>query len=295
MKRTLGRLLAIILVVTFLLGPGLKQVQADASGATATAVASWTGITLAAATLAYLAWLYRPANRPVDWSVKGPGGYYLGLYTGVSFIPTMDWHYKSPDFNFGAQTPYPTTASNIALGTSPVVGAKFGYYFHKLPNIGLEGDFFYSKPSAKSQKVRLSPPFPPNNAIPGSQALFPGQDMNQWTLAIHIMARLGLIKDDEVPFGRLQPYVGLGPGFTVLYGQDDSAKNFGIDGLVGVRFMLRKNLSIFSEFKFNHQFAVELEHQRLKQLPPGFQTQRAMASFDLTMLTWAVGMCVHFW
>jgi hypothetical protein len=295
MKKTLGRLLAIIIVVTVLLGSGLNPAQATPSGATATAIASWTGITLAAATVAYLAWLYRPANRPVDWSPKGPGGYYLGLYTGVSFVPTMDWNYKIPDTNFNAQTPYPTTARNIGLGSSPVVGMKLGYFFHKFPYIGLEGDFFYSKPSAYSQTVKLSPPFPPTNRIPGNKALFPGQDINQWTLAIHIMARYGFIKDDEVPFGRIQPYVGIGPGFTVLYGQDDSAKNFGIDGLVGVRYMLRKNLSVFTEFKINHQFAVELEHQKLKQLPPGFYEQRALASFDFTMLTWAVGMCVHFW
>ena len=294
MRNTLSRFLVIIIMVAVLLGPGLNQAHANASGATATAVASWTGITLAAATAAYLAWLYRPANRPVDWSVKGPGGYYLGLYTGVSFIPTMDWNYKTPDGSFNAATPYPTTARNIGLGSSPVIGAKLGYYFHKLPYLGLEGDFFYSKPSAKTQTVTISPAFPPNNRIPGNKARFPGQDINQWTLAIHIMARYGFIKDDEVPFGRIQPYVGIGPGFTVIYAQDDSAKNFGIDGLVGVRYMLRKNLSVFTEFKINHQFAVELEHQNLKTLD-GVYKQQALASFDFTMLTWAVGMCVHFW
>jgi hypothetical protein len=170
-----------------------------------------------------------------------------------------------------------------------------GYYFHKLPHFGLEGDFFYSRPSIRTQTVTISPPFPPNNRIPGSRALFSGQTVNQWTLALHLMGRLGLIKDDEVPFGRFQPYAGIGPGFSVLYGELDSDKNLGIDALVGMRYMIRKNLSVFTEFKFNHQFGVELEHQKLKQLPSGAFEQRAKASFDLTMLTWAVGMCVHFW
>jgi hypothetical protein len=77
----------------------------------------------------------------------------------------------------------------------------------------------------------------------------------------------------------------------------DAAKNFGVDGLIGVRYMLRKNLSIFTEFKFNHQFAVELEHQKLKQLSSAGSAyeQRALASFDFTMETFAVGLCVHFW
>jgi len=75
MRKTLCRFLVIAIMATVLLGPGLKQAHADASGATSTAIASWTGITLAAATAAYLAWLYRPGAPPVDWSVKGPGGY----------------------------------------------------------------------------------------------------------------------------------------------------------------------------------------------------------------------------
>jgi hypothetical protein len=167
----------------------------------------------------------------------------------------------------------------------------------KLSNFGLEGDFFYSRPSLHEQTVTLTTPFPPNNKIPGNQALFPRQTLAQWTWAFPIMGRLGFLKDEEVPFGRLQPYVGTVPGFTVLFGDVDAAKNFGVDGLVGVRYMLRKNLSIFTEFKINHQFAVELEHQKLKQLPwqgPGFE-QRALASFDFTMETLAVGVCVHFW
>jgi hypothetical protein len=295
MRKTLSRFLAITIVVAFLLGPGLTPAHANASGATATAIASWTGITLAVATAAYLAWLYRPANRPVDWSPKGPGGWYLGLYTGVSFIPDSDWHFKQPNPQFGAQTPYPTTAQNVGLGTSPVFGVKLGHYFHEIPYLGLEGDLSFSWPSMHSQTVTLTTPFPPNNAIPGNKAIVTGQNLFQWTLALHIMGRLGFIKDDEVPFGRLQPYVGIGPGFTALYGQWDSAKNFGVDALVGLRYMLRKDLSLFTEFKFNHQGAVELEHSALQQLPPGYIKQRALASFDLNMFTWAVGMCVHFW
>ena len=295
MRKSCGRLLAIIVVVSILLAPGVNPVLANPLGATSTAVGVWTGITVAAATAAYIAWVNRPANQPVDWSPRGPGGWYVGAYTGVSFIPTSDWHYKTPDSQFNAQTPYPTTAKDIAMGTSPVFGLKLGYYFHKAPHFGMEGDFFYSQPSIREQTVTLTTPFPPNNAIPGNKAIFPHQTVNQWTLAYHFMGRLGFLKDDEVPFGRIQPYVGIGPGFTVIYGKWDSAKNFGIDGVAGVRYMLRKDLSVFTEFKYNHQFAVELEHSALKQLPPGYIQQRALASFDYTMLTWAVGLCWHFW
>jgi outer membrane protein W len=284
----------ITVLVLALMGFGLQRPAAADFGATSTTIGVWSGIVLGVATLSYLAYVNRPANQPVDWSPRGPGGWYVGLYSGVSFVPSTDWHYKTPDRSYNAQTPYPTTAESIGFNASPVVGLKVGYYFHKVPNFGLEGDFFYSRPSLHEQTVTLTTPFPPNNKVPGNQALFPRQTLAQWTWALHIMGRLGFLKDDEVPFGRLQPYVGIGPGFTVLFGDVDAAKNFGVDGMIGVRYMLRKNLSIFTEFKVNHQFAVELEHQKLKQLNGGFE-QRALASFDFTMETLAVGMCVHFW
>jgi hypothetical protein len=300
MKKSCCRLLVTAVLVVALMLPCARPACAFGAGgippATATAITYWTAATIGIGVLSYLAWVNRPANQPVDWSPRGPGGWYAGLYTGVSFFPSSDWHYKTPDRTFNIPTPYPTTALNVGFSNpSPVFGAKVGYYFHKFPYLGLEGDFYWSRPTTYSQTVKLSTPFPSNNVIPGNRARFPGQLINQTTLALHLMGRLGFIKDDEVSFGRIQPYVGIGPGITDLFGNADAAKNFGIDALVGVRYMIRKNLSVFAEFKINHQFAVELEHSKLKNLPSGPFVQQATASFDLTMQTIAVGMCVHFW
>jgi hypothetical protein len=58
--------------------------------------------------------------------------------------------------------------------------------------------------------------------------------------------RLGFIKDDEVPFGRLQPYVGVGPAIFLVrfnnFSGSDVSPALMVDG--GVRYMVNKKFSI---------------------------------------------------
>ncbi len=131
-----------------------------------------------------------------------------------------------------------------------------------------------------------------NRPIQGfTQAAVPNDFWVNWTTALHIVGRYGFLPDKEVPFGRLQPYVGIGPAFIVLYEEVDSAKNFGIDVMGGVRYMFTKHISAFVEYKYNHQWGVEIEDHPF-YLPNG-TVGRGMATLDFDSHKVVMGMAYH--
>jgi opacity protein-like surface antigen len=107
-------------------------------------------------------------------------------------------------------------------------------------------------------------------------------------MAFHFVGRYGFLPDQEVPFGRLQPYVGIGPGLVVLYAEADSAKNFGLELEAGLRYMFTKHLGGFVEYKFSKQWGVELESQQLVSLPA------VTTEFDFARHQVVAGLAYHF-
>lgn len=110
-----------------------------------------------------------------------------------------------------------------------------------------------------------------------------------WDMQTNLLARYGFLKDKEVTFGRLQPYVGIGPGFEIIYGRYDSAKNFAIETMAGVRYMLTQKIAVFCEYKFSYQFAVEYQDfLSAKYGYPGTMT------FDVPRHRFLIGVSYHF-
>ena len=109
-------------------------------------------------------------------------------------------------------------------------------------------------------------------------------------MALHLVGRYGFLPDQEVPFGRLQPYVGIGPGLVMLYAEADSAKNFGLEVEAGLRYMFTKHLGGFLEYKFSKQWSAELDTQHV--VPVTVNSSNAVFDFDRHQVV--VGMAYHF-
>ncbi|MEJ2091921.1 MAG: outer membrane beta-barrel protein [Syntrophobacterales bacterium] len=298
MNKIWCRLLVITLLVVALVMPWPRLAQAGGDGSTETAIAASVGGVLVGSVVGYLLWANRPGNpNPPDWEVKGPGGFYVGGFVGGSFVPSQTFRY---DRGTGGAFSLPydiSTTNKVAFQPSVVAGAKLGYFFHKFPNFGIEGEFNYSRNNIKEQTVGISPALVNTGSVPnpvtGSQVQIRSQTLAVMTLALHFIARVGFVKTEEVPFGVVQPYVGIGPGFVILYGDYDAAKNFSLEGIAGVRFMLKKNVSMFVEYNISQQWDVELEQQVLTQAG-GNNEQRGTAHFNFQKHHFVVGLCYHF-
>jgi len=278
-----GLRVVVVLVALMVLIPSPRNMALAGGGDTAVAIAAPIFGVLGVAALGYGMWINRPGapERP-----RIPGEFYVGGFAGGSFVgPTArNWNINIPDGAFNL--------TDMKYNVGVVGGLKFGYFCDKFPYAGLEAETNFTRNDIRMQNVNVSP------AISGSSiASVPAQRLYIWTMALKLMGRYGFFKDQEVPFGRLQPYVGIGPGFVVIYGQNDSAKNFSLELQAGLRYMALKKVSIFAEYKFSQQWNVELEGQELREplgpLGDPALIGRGKAKFDFDSHKFAVGVAYH--
>jgi opacity protein-like surface antigen len=285
MKPSWGKGLACVLVILGLLLPpwGGNPVFA-AGGDTKLAIgASILGV-IGTSAIAYGMWRNRPSQQGKKEPGLFPGEFYVGGYLGGSLVQSADLKYEGSILPAGGGT---VSTSRQKFDPAVVAGLKLGYFLKSIPYLGFEAETNFANNYVRRQQVSLSRP------IQGSTTAFlPNDDWVTWTMALHIVGRYGFLRDQEVPFGRLQPYVGIGPGLVVIYDEVDAAKNFSLDVMAGVRYMLLKNVSAFVEYKFSHQWDVELEYHQIN--PVGGTDQRGTATFDYTTHRIVLGVAYHF-
>jgi opacity protein-like surface antigen len=233
------------------------------------------GAALAAAA-GYVIWLNRPGSD-FSWASRGPGGFYIGAGGGVNLVGPSNWK---------IQVPGTTINKSVTLTSTPLFNAKLGYFFHQLPYLGLEGELMYTRNKVR-QTFRLARPL-----VNANTASF-DDVFDNLSFALRLMGRYGFLPDSEVPFGRLQPYVGIGPGLELVMGQDDTAKNIALEVSAGLKYMVLKNFSTFVEYKFSYQFGVEVNPRTFK-INGGSGQINGNYTFDCTRHMVVAGLAYHF-
>ena len=240
---------------------------------------------LATPLIAYGLWENLPQNQGKERLIKGE--FYVGGFMGAALTPSQDLKY-SDGFSLnkvGGQAPATLFGNKFQPGV--VGGFKFGYFNDRIPYLGLEVETYFNRSAVRSTTLSTSRPI-----LRSTTVTVPNDDWVNWTTALHIVGRYGFLTDQEVPFGRLQPYVGLGPAFVVNYEDVDSAKNFGVDVMVGLRYMMLKNVSAFVEYKFNYLWNIEIEEHAF-YLPNG-TVGRGTATLNYDSHKIVLGVAYHF-
>lgn len=239
---------------------------------------------------------------------------YVGLYVGSNFGLNTNPRWEARKYAAteirpqSAPSPagippltFPAfTADNISIEPSVMVGGKFGYWFSRegalkanypsfMKYFGLELDLSYNPLNWSRQGVVISP------IGYGMQIENSGFMV---TAAFLVMARYGFLPDKEVPFGRLQPYLGIGP--TIVFtktslniGPDyqSTEGDFGFMVETGLRYMVRKNFSINAEFKYRYLQAHVDADARVFGMPYWLYAPMA-TTYNLFSLT--LGVAYHF-
>lgn len=190
---------------------------------------------------------------------------------------------SSQSFNYGASpTPGYTYTVSVPGNYDPAVvgGLKIGTWFVKegflgfnypdwMKYLGFYLDFSYHRLNQRHQAARYQENY--FGAFNQGMLDFDTEGYAA-TLAFMFAARYGFLPDSEVPFGRLQPYVAVGPAlmftgqnptfrFTSYTGpwftdnedlKSDSVVTLALAVEAGLRWMALKNVSIDASFKYRY-------------------------------------------
>jgi opacity protein-like surface antigen len=179
---------------------------------------------------------------------------YIAAYAGFSLLSDTDLKADSvsilrPTSFQGRGIRFSTDVDN-----STIFGGKIGYWFDFFPLVGAELDIYAFSPDISS---------PPQTSGTIQFTTSNNFDLSVTAVSFDLMGRYPLLKSPDFPRGRIQPYIGIGPGLFITSIEDlepDSNNNIGSKTLTfgglqvigGLKFFLLKNLSLFAEYKFSH-------------------------------------------
>ncbi|MFQ5896466.1 MAG: outer membrane protein [Nitrospinota bacterium] len=172
------------------------------------------------------------AVAPIPASAEGFGD----LYLGGAF--TMDEDVTVRGLGLSVK-------EEVDFDTSFTLGGRIGYWFEGSPSFGIALDVSFFQPDGEDTGIDADITVVPISAL--------------------LMLRFPLQTSEEFPKGRLQPYLGVGPGlFITKVEQDvtldsvvvgdfsDRTTDLGLDARAGLAWLFQKNFAIFAEYRFTH-------------------------------------------
>jgi opacity protein-like surface antigen len=164
----------------------------------------------------------------------------------------------------GSLSVSPAVIGGLKIGTWFVPTGFLGYQYPDwMKYVGFYTDFSYQRLDVPQQRRRGGRVAPVGAVVtPGLVDIQSEGTVATW--AFMFAARYGFFQDSEVPFGRLQPYVAVGPavmfstrdlklsspaGPALSQGSESSA-NIALTVEAGLRYMMLKNVSLDASFKY---------------------------------------------
>jgi outer membrane protein W len=194
----------------------------------------------------------------------GWGGLWMGVQGGPRYIPNTDMVQRT-SWNFEK------TYENVKLDVNVTGGLTLGYDFINQGFLGRDWPFWmkyfgvmldvtYENLSFDQQVVMVREQRNLYHLDTGPKnypAYIPGGSSTMVVFSPMISLKYGFLPNAENPFGRLQPYVGVGPGFVIsnpeVNGWATEEKNKLDVALVmetGLRYMIFRNVSLDAAFRY---------------------------------------------
>jgi len=200
--------------------------------------------------------------------------WFADLFAGVSIT-------QSADLRLNDKAIGPGTFDNVEFDNALAWGGRFGRFFDAVPFLGVGVDYFHFTPYIGPQSAAFHGCIYPDgcgNSGKGGPGSF---DITVNAISVDLMLRLPLLKSAEAPWGRVQPYLTIGPPLfitTITPRNTQSFKNqdgdtdfsFGLKAGGGVAVQVFQNLMLFGEYRFTHVSpSVELRDANLSRVGLG--------------------------
>ena len=175
---------------------------------------------------------------------RASGEPFLDVYGGVAETQSASVTAQHRDCSgdallFSLCSSWTKGTTKVDFETAGTFGMRAGYWFERVPWLGLAGDVSFFEAEGRDVRFKIVP------------------------VSLLLMLRLPLLATEEIPKGRLQPYFGAGPS---LFYQDASVDfrpqvdkkvslsswGVGLDTRIGLAWQVHRRVALFTEYRFTY-------------------------------------------